>query len=84
MLSHGTAPTDRREKWHAYRNLPSLKAYLMADSEIRRAEYYQRDDAGIWHGHTLQENQVVSVDSGEIKFALSLDDLYEDVHVPVV
>ena len=84
VLSPSTAPTDRREKWHAYRNLPSLKAYLMVDSEIRRAEYYQRDDTGIWHGHTPQENQVFSVGCGEINIALSLDDLYEDVRVPVV
>ena len=84
VLSPSTAATDHREKWHAYRNLPSLKAYLMVDSEIRRAEFYQRDDAGIWHGHTLLEDQVLSVDCGEINIALSLDDLYEDVRVPAV
>ena len=84
VLSPGTAPTDRREKWHAYRNLPSLKGYLMVDSEIRRAEYYLRDESGRWHGQVLQENQVFSVDCGEINIALSLDDLYEDVRVPAI
>lgn len=84
VLSPSTAATDRREKWHAYRNLPSLQAYLMADAEARSVEYYLRDEAGIWQHARLEENEVFSLRCGDARIVLSLDDLYEDVSVPSV
>lgn len=84
VLSPSTAATDRREKWHAYRQVPSLKAYLLAESEVRRVEYYLRDAAGNWQYARLEEDEVLSVDCGDARIALSLDDLYEDVQVPAV
>lgn len=84
VLSPSTASTDRREKWQAYRSLPSLLGYLMADSEVRRAEFYLRDAGGAWQHGQLQENTVFTVQCGTVQVALSLDDLYEDVQVPSV
>jgi Uma2 family endonuclease len=84
VLSSSTATTDKREKWFAYRSLPSLKAYLLVDSEIRRAEYYLREEAGEWQHASLEENDVLNLVCGDIRLALTLDDLYEDVDVPVI
>jgi len=84
VLSPSTATTDKREKWQAYRNLPSLKAYLMVDSEVRRAEYYLREEAGEWLHASLEENDVLNLCCRDIRIALTLDDLYEDVDVPVI
>ena len=84
VLSPSTATTDKREKWYAYRSLPSLKAYLLVDSEIRRAEYYLREDASDWKHASLEENDVLNLVCGDIRLALTLDDLYEDVDVPVI
>jgi Uma2 family endonuclease len=84
VLSPSTATTDKREKWHAYRSLPSLKAYLLVDAEIRRAEYYLREEACEWKHASLEENDVLNLVCGDIRLALTLDDLYEDVDVPVI
>lgn len=84
VLSPSTAATDRREKWHANRGLASLRAYLMVDSEVRRAEYYLRDEAGIWQHAGLEENEVFSLRCGDAQIVLALDDLYEDVNAPTV
>lgn len=84
VLSPSTAATDRREKWHAYRQLQSLKGYLMADAEVRRAEFYLRDGEGQWQYGRMDEATVFQVACGPVTVALSLDDLYEDVAVPRV
>jgi hypothetical protein len=56
----------------------------MVDAEVRRAEYYLRDEAGQWQHARLEENEVFSLRCGDARIALSLDDLYEDVNVPTV
>jgi Uma2 family endonuclease len=84
VLSPSTVTTDKREKWLAYRSLPSLKAYLMVDCEVRRAEYYLREETGDWQHASLEENDVLHLGCGDIRIALTLDDLYEDVDVPVI
>jgi Uma2 family endonuclease len=48
VSSPSTAPTDRREKLLAYRNIPTLGAYLIVDQERWRVERHFRDDNGVW------------------------------------
>lgn len=84
VLSSSTAATDRREKWHAYRGLTSLLAYLLVEADVRRAEYYLRDEAGLWQHAHLEDNDVLNLRCGDVQIVLSLDDLYEDVDAPAV
>jgi Uma2 family endonuclease len=76
VLSSGTESTDRREKLLAYRNLPSVKAYLVISQDIRRVERHFRDDEGLWRKADL-------VDEGRFPVPcppdaeLSLDEVYE-------
>ena len=79
VLSPSTAAIDRREKWLAYRNIPSLTAYLLVDTEQREVEYYQRDATGDWRQGRIDEDEVVTLRCGGLAIPLSLDDLYEDV-----
>lgn len=79
VLSPSTAAIDQREKWLAYRSLPSLSMYLLVDAERRHVEYWQRDSAGRWRQGTLEESEVLSLDCPPLRIPLALDDLYEDV-----
>jgi len=79
VLYPATAAIDRREKWLAYRNIESLTAYLLVDTEQRHVDYYQRDEAGAWRQGVLEDNEIVSFRCGALTIPLSLDDLYEDV-----
>jgi Uma2 family endonuclease len=79
VLSPSTAAIDRREKWLAYRTLPSLSVYLLVDTERRHADYWQRDETGAWCQGTLEENEVLNLVCPPLSIPLALDDLYEDV-----
>lgn len=79
VLSPSTAAIDQREKWLAYRTLPSLSVYLLVDAERRHADYWQRDTDGSWRQGTLEETEVLTLDCPPLKIPLALDDLYEDV-----
>lgn len=81
-LSPSTANIDRREKWHAYRDLKSLRAYLMVDSEQRRVDYYLRNADDAWTVGQLDASDVITLECGRLHIPLSLDDLYEDVDLP--
>lgn len=79
VLSPSTATTDRREKALAYRQIPSLKTYILADPDRRAVDYFIRDESGEWQQGTLGEMDILGVDCGKIKVGLALDDIYEDV-----
>ena len=54
VLSPGTELTDRREKWAAYQNLPSLHHYLLLAQDRPHIEVYQRVNVRQW-GLTVLE-----------------------------
>jgi len=78
VLSPSTAAIDQREKWLAYRTLPTLSLYLLVDTEKRHVAYWQRDGEQ-WRQGTLEETEVLTLDCPPLKIPLCLDDLYEDV-----
>lgn len=83
VLSASTETTDRREKWLAYAELPSLRYYLLVDTQRCHVEFYQRDDNGEWQAGILQAHQTIVVECGQggssYRAGLCLDDIYEDV-----
>jgi Uma2 family endonuclease len=48
VLSLSTASVDRREKLFLYRQIPSLQAYLIVETELRRVERHWRGADGEW------------------------------------
>jgi Uma2 family endonuclease len=79
VLSAATAAIDRREKWLAYRGIPTLKAYLLVDADQRRCDYQLREETGAWRAGTLEEDEILTLYCGSLTIPLTLDDLYEDV-----
>lgn len=79
VLSPSTATTDRRDKALVYRQIPSLKAYLLAEPDRHVVDYFTRDETGQWQQGTLDEMSILGIDCGRIKVGLALDDSYEDI-----
>ena len=78
VMSPATASIDVREKLLAYRALPSLRYYLLADSEQVYARLYSREADGAWYQRELDASDVLALRCGPCEVPLCLDDLYED------
>lgn len=82
VLSPSTETIDRREKLNAYRSLPSLRYILLVSSSRSDVEYYLRNAADEWETARLEDGEVLVVECGGYRAALSLEDIYEDVVFP--
>jgi Uma2 family endonuclease len=75
VLSPPTEATDRREKLVAYQEIPTLRGYLLLDSEVAGGEYFWKDPEGRWWRTELSSHSVVQVDC--LATALDLREVYE-------
>jgi Uma2 family endonuclease len=82
VLSPSTETVDKREKLNAYQSMPSLRYILLVSSSSADATYYVRNAADEWEIARLEENEVLLVECGGYRAALSLEDIYEDVVFP--
>lgn len=78
VLSPSTMATDTREKLHAYRSIPSLRYYVLADSERVGVTYYLRGSDGDWLAATLDPGERIEIDCGAVRASLGLGEIYED------
>lgn len=79
VTSPSTEATDRREKWLAYRDLDSVRYYLLISSLEPKVEVYSRQPAGGWVHLTLTDENPLTIDCEGLRLNLSLQDIYEDV-----
>jgi Uma2 family endonuclease len=79
VQSPSTERIDRHEKWQTYSQIPSLKYYLLADSQQQKVDYFQRDAEGNWQSGLLEVGQTLEISCGDYSATLTLDDIYEDV-----
>lgn len=79
VLSRSTQLIDRREKLLAYRQLESLRVYLMVHQERRLVEWHWRDDRGEWRRGVVPERGNVAVLC--VPGFLTLDDIYDGIDV---
>lgn len=79
VLSPTTEKVDRREKWFAYRQLPSLEEYLLIDQERQWVEVFRRCDEG-WLQEIAGPDETVPLAS--LGLTLTLAEIYEDSAVP--
>jgi len=80
VLSPSTENTDRREKLHAYQNIPSVKEYMMVSQEEQMVELYRRDnqDSKKWQYYLLtDEADVLELECLDLK--MTMPEIYEDV-----
>ena len=76
VFSTSTAGIDEREKWHHYRDIPTLRHYLLIDSESRQVRLYIRAGAD-WLEQNLGEGEWLGVTCGQVRLELSLDAVYD-------
>ena len=75
VASPSTERTDRKEKFDAFRAIPTLKDYAITQSETPRIELFSR--ARDWQATILRLDDEFRLDS--IGFAVPVRDLYEDI-----
>ena len=83
VTSPTTARTDRGEKLTAYKQLPTLQAYLIVDHRRRRVERHWRagpDD--VWQREEIVLEGSVPVPCVDVD--LTLDEIYRRVDLPTV
>lgn len=80
VLSPSTANKDRGEKFMYYRQIPSLRQYLMLDSTTIHAELFTRDELGRW---VLTETRDLAavLDLSSISCQVPLAEVYAGVEI---
>lgn len=79
VLSKSTFHTDKNEKWISYQTIPSLRYYLLVDSQTPKVNYFKRDESNAWISGELQDDEKLIVECNTFTAALTLADIYEEV-----
>lgn len=82
VTSPSTATRDHREKLLSYRQLASLRAYLIVAQSRRKVERHWRGDDGAWRSEVIAGSGSFDVPCPAT--TLSLDDVYEGVTLPAI
>ena len=80
VLSKSTEIRDRSWKFNQYKNLPSLRHYLLVSQATCLVEWYRREESGVWSFTPL----ALFTDElylPELDLTLRLQDIYEDTGV---
>jgi Uma2 family endonuclease len=76
ILSPSTRQYDRGEKFRLYRAIPSLKEYILIDSESINIEYFGINEKGFWELHEYKSiNDQLALPS--LSIAISIHEIYE-------
>lgn len=78
ILSPSTKEYDRGSKFKLYREIPSLKEYILVDSESVFIERFYKNEENIWslaEYKTIEDFLLIS----SIELKLALKEIYEDV-----
>ncbi len=76
ILSPSTRSCDRGEKFKLYRDIPSLKEYIVIDSESVHIESWRINTGGYWQLEELKDKQDI-LRLPTIDFSLVVDEIYE-------
>ena len=77
VLSKSTAHIDKREKFSAYKQIESLKAYVIVHQDKRLVERYWADDNGRWQHAQVSEGGRIPLEYPSI--TLSVEEIYENI-----
>ena len=82
VLSESTEGFDRGDKFKSYRQIQSLKEYILIDSRKKAVEQFFKDDKGEWHfGSEITEG---SMKLYAFPIELSVEDIYFDMEFETV
>ncbi len=77
VLSPSTAARDRGVKFTHYQQIPTLREYLLVDSEQVLVEQWQLNQAGVWHATTFTRlGDTLTL--GSVPATLALADIYRN------
>ena len=76
VLSPSTEAYDRGRKFRDYKQIPSLKEYVLVSSEERLIEVFRRQEDGSWSYHDTAERGIAELTS--IGCKLDLDAVYRN------
>ena len=81
ILSHSTKNYDRGEKFKLYRDIPTLKEYILIDSESIHIETFRLNEKNHWE---LEEYNFVAEELyvKAINEKILIADIYEGVKIP--
>jgi Uma2 family endonuclease len=77
VLSDSTEKYDRGQKFSFYREIPSLKEYILVSSKTMKIEKFKRLEDGNYLYIESNEHQPFPIDS--IKMNLNLEDVYNKI-----
>jgi Uma2 family endonuclease len=80
VLSKSTADYDRGGKFVLYRQIPTLKEYILIDSRTVTAEVWRKNESGFWFLQKETTNLTDQIIIDTIDFTLRLEDIYEGVN----
>jgi Uma2 family endonuclease len=76
VLSKSTALHDRGDKFDGYRQIVSLREYVLIDYRRRAVAVWRRDDAGVWTDVTYGPDGDITLTSLDLTLPVGL--IYED------
>jgi Uma2 family endonuclease len=76
ILSPSTRQYGRGEKFRLYRDIPSLKDYILVDTDALHVEAFKINTAGFWELHEYKSPDDI-VDITSIGVSVSLNEIYE-------
>ena len=79
VLSDSTAAFDRGRKFELYRQIDTLREYLLIEQDRRHADLFRRNAEGLWVLQPAGPGDIIRLDS--IGLELALDALYDDVEL---
>ena len=80
VLSKSTETRDRSWKFNQYKQLPSLRHYLLVSQATCLVEWFRREESGVWSFTPLTfftDELLIP----ELDLTLRLEDIYEDTSV---
>ncbi|HRD97746.1 MAG TPA: Uma2 family endonuclease [Rubrivivax sp.] len=80
VLSTSTAAYDRGARFAAYRRLPSLREYLVVDTDSRACDLYRLGADGLWVLHPFDPGQTLELAS--VGLVLPAEELWAEVPAP--
>ena len=77
VLSPSTEGFDRGKKFRNYRQIETLREYVLVSAEQKLIECFRINDKGVWELYSFSENETLKLES--IDFNCSVELIYEDV-----
>ena len=77
VLSPGTEAFNRGKKFKNYRNISTLKEYVLIDAREMTVECFRPNKNGVWEIYNYGEGDEVTLTSVDFSFPIEM--LYEDV-----